>query len=75
MPTTSTTTTTTTTEKPIILVEKSVNPAFPSDYLPSLMQLNEISNEKSKGKRTFKGNEKVFFLQLRIKFLNVVPIP
>lgn len=44
-----TTTTTTTTEKPIILVEKSVLPAFGEIPAP-LMQLNEIPNEKTKGK-------------------------
>lgn len=44
-----TTTTTTTTQKPIILVEKSV--ISPFGEIPSpLMQLNEIPNEKIKGK-------------------------
>lgn len=47
-PTTTTTTTTTTTEKPIVLVEKSLNAAF-RDISSPLMQLNEIPNDKFKG--------------------------
>lgn len=46
--TTTTTSTTTTTEKPIILVEKSLNSAFREMSSP-LMQLNDIPNEKFKG--------------------------
>lgn len=46
--TTTTTTSTTTTEKPIMLVEKSMNSAFREMSLP-LMQLNDIPNEKYKG--------------------------
>lgn len=49
----STTSTTTTTAKPIIVVEKSVNPPFADLSLP-LMQLNEIPNERTKGERKHK---------------------